>query len=425
MYRKLLIGLLCSYSISAVAQERPVGPPLPIVLHHADSFSGRQSDSGEVQELTGNVWLQQGNAVLRCGSAIQYLQTGFIILRHNVRIEQGDLRITAPVITYDPTIGMAKAERGAEVTQRHRTIRSQWAAYDIPRQELLFFTGVSYADDTVRLWTDSLRYFRRTEQAQAWGGLYVESLFHRVKAEADSFLYSPAEGWLLLSGNALLQQWNGTDSSASSRWLSAATVVLSQRSGVTQLTASGSATLFQDTLLAAQAERLLWERSPEVLVLGGNPVLWYGTAEMIGDSVYATMNTGQLRALSLFGQARLRIHTPFPARTHQLQADSILLQQEADSLTTLIASGNARSLYCHRSADGMPEGLFRHSADRIELSFLHDSLLQARWLGSVYGEYAPESLVAERFSEWSLPGMAWQHERPQRPRWRHRHRWLP
>lgn len=414
------IGYLC---LGIAAAQVPVGPPLPIILHHADSFSWRQSDSGAVRELTGNVWLQQGNAVLRCGSAVQYLETGSLLLRHNVRIEHGDLRIAAPLVSYEPQSGIAIADRGADIEHKHRTIRARWAAYNIPQQELQFATSVQYADDTLRLWTDSLRYLRRTDRAYAWGGVYVESPPYRLVGEADRLLYAPDAGVLVLVGHALLRQHDETQ--PTSIWLSADSIVLADIHGAHSLQATGSVVLLRDTLWAASAERLLWEHSSSQLWLSESPHLWYGPAELTGDSAYAVLHSGQLRTLIFFGQARLRMGTPFPERSHQLRGDSLVVQHPSDSLIELIAYGNARSLYCHRAASGMPEGLFRHSADRIELLFIGDSLHQARWLGGVYGEYIPENLVRERFSAWSLPGMAWQRQRPSLPPWRHRTRWLP
>lgn len=418
------IGLLCLCLAVAVSQELPVGPPLPVLLHHADSFSWRQSDSGQVRELIGNVWLQQGNAILRCGSAVHYLQTGLLLLRHNVQIEHAELRIVAPVIFYDPRAGVAWADRGAELEHKRRTIRARWAAYDIPQQELRFATSVQYTDDTLHLWTDSLRYLRRTDRAHAWGGIYLESPAERLAAEADSLFYTPAEGWLLLVGHALLQQHDAAESPGAV-WLSADSIALAHTPERQSLTAIGSVALVRDTLWTASAERLRWERSPSRVALSGTPHLWYGPAELTGDSAYAILQAGRLHTLALFGQARLRIATAFPSRFHQLRADSLLLRQPLDSVLELIARGNARSLYCHRASAGAPEGLFRHSADRIELVFFHDSLHEARWLGSVYGEYIPEHLVGERFPAWALPGMAWQRQRPPLPSWRYRHRWLP
>jgi len=418
----LLLPLAC---LVGQEQGRPVGPPLPLILHHAESFSGRPSDSGLVRELRGNVWLQQGNAVLRCGSAVQYMNTGLVLLRDNVRLEQGELRIRAPFILYDPMAGTATAQGGVEVQQGRRRIRAQKGIYTIPRQELLFYGSVHYRDDTLELYTDTLRYFRSTEVAHAWGGVYLESPVRRLAAEADSLDYSPQQGRLHLSGSVLVQRQNNDSASSDTLWLSAPTVLLVQTAEGYSLRAFDTVMLVRDTLWAAQAASLEWQNSPEEILLSGSPFVWYASAEMTAESIRARLSSGQLHQLLCRGQARLRLHSGLPHRTHQLRADSIVVTHTNDSLSELHAIGNARSLYCHRSAEGAPEGLFRHSADRIELLFSGDSLSQARWLGSVYGEYVPEVLVAEKFSSWALPGMEWTARRPAVPSWRYRPRWVP
>ncbi len=421
--RRWTVALCLVVLVPAPAQERPVGPPLPIIVHHADAFLGRHSDSGEVQELVGNVWLQHGNAIVHCGAAVHYLASGLVLLRQNVRIEQGDLQISAPSIVYDPAAGTALAEHGVDIRQGQRRITARWGIYEILQRRLLFRTAVRYQDDTLALWTDTLRYERSTGAAYAWGGVYAESPSERLAAEADTLDYQPSNGLLLLSGSVLLQQWD-PDSTRGSLWLSARRVLLRRREEPS-LQASDSVELLRDTLWAARAESLQRYTSPERFFLYGSPLVWYTTAELTAETVEARRAAGQLQQLVCTGQARLRLATGIPERFHQLRADTITVVRQEDSLTELIASGNARSLYCHRAADGAPEGLFRHGADRIELSFSGDSLQSARWLGAVYGEFIPEPLVADRFREWSLPGMLWRAERPQLRSWRHRPRWLP
>jgi lipopolysaccharide export system protein LptA len=353
------------------------------------------------------------------------MATGLVILRGNVRIEQEELRISAPVIVYDAARGVAVADRGASVRQGNRSIEARWARYDIPHRELLFYTAVQYRDDTLQLWTDSLRYYRLTDAAEAWGGLYLESPYHRIAAEADTLFYEPSRGYVALLG-AVTARLHGTDTASSDTiWLTAAAAYLYRHSELQLLQAVDSVTLVRDTLWAARADSLVWDNSSGLVRLYGAPMLWYSSAEMTGDSIVVHQSGGQLQQLFCFQQARLRIRTDFPPRTHQLRADTIVLSRDGDTLTYLRALGSARSLYCHRTAEGTPDGLFRHSADRIELLFTSDSLREARWLGSVYGEYVPENLVGANFAAWSLPGLHWQRERPLLPRWRFRPRWLP
>ncbi len=423
--RTIALWLLLLAPAGLSAQEPLVGPTLPLIVHHADRFVGRQSDSGEVQELLGNVRLQQGNVVISCGAATQYRATGVVLLRHNVRIEQGELRIAAPRISYDPAAGIAVADNGVEIRTGAQSIRARWGAYDIPRRQLLFRRAVRYQDDTLSLWTDTLRYERLTATTYAWGGVYLESSIEQLAAEADTLVYHPAAGLLQLSGSVLLRRWaRGKEPRADTLMLSAQSVTLRRRSART-LWASDSVLLLYDTLWAARAESLLWDDSLGRFTLSGAPLVWYGNAELRADSIQGVLSSEQLQQLFCTGQARLRLHTDLPGRSHQLRSDTLLLRQLNDTLAELIASGNARSLYCHRTADAAPDGLFRHSADRIELLFTGDSLRQARWLGAVYGEYVPELLVGERFSAWTLPGMAWVEERPQPMPWRLRPRWLP
>ncbi|MCS6966816.1 MAG: hypothetical protein NZ473_08695, partial [Candidatus Kapabacteria bacterium] len=327
-----------------MAQDRPIGPPPPVVLHHADSFFGRQSDSGEVRELRGNVHLQQGTTILRCGSALQYLETGLVILRQNVYIEQGDLHISAPTITYNPVTGIATAENGAEVRQGKRTIRARWGMYDIPRRELLFQSFVHFRDDSIDLRTDTLRYFRLTERAHARGGVYVESPLQRLAAEADTLDYQPRSGWMRFAGSVILHQRPAsTTSSTDTLWLMASTATIVQSNGRSTLEASGSIALVQDTSWAARAESIRWQSSAEILSLRGTPVIWYGNAELTGDSVVVVFFSGQFHRLHCVGRSRLRLRTATDSiRTHQLRADSIFLRRQNDSLTELIAFGNAR-----------------------------------------------------------------------------------
>ncbi|MEN3026226.1 MAG: OstA-like protein [Chlorobiota bacterium] len=415
------IGLLLLLSPALYGQDRPIGPPLPVILHHADAFAVRPSDSGDVRELIGNVWLQQGNATLRCGTALQYIATGLVVLRHNVRLEQDGLRITAPLIIYDPAAATAVAEQGAEIRQDSRSVRARWGFYNIAQRELLLVTDVLYRDETVTLWTDTLRYHRATGVSHSWGGGYAESPSGHLSAEADTITYLPQSSQIRLAGSAILRQ---LDTAAHDTvWLTAATILLRRDSTGNHLRAEGSASIVRDTLWAARASRVLWEEDSGHVTLSGDPTVWYGAAELKADSIAVFLQGGQFSILHGYGNARLRIRIDTTLRMHQLKADSVSLRRLSDSLAELHAVGNTRTVYWHYDSDGVPAGLFRNSADRVELVLYDDSLQTARWLGKIYGEYVPEPLIGERPAEWSLPSLAWQEERPLVPSWRHRWRW--
>ena len=400
--------------------QQPVGPPLPVILHHADSFVGSQTDSGEVRELTGNVWLQQGNVVLRCQRAIQNLHTGRIELAGNVRIEQEELQIWAPRILYDPTTAVATALEGAQLQQRSQRIRARSVRYELARRELLFFGSVVYSDDSLQLWTDTLRYARTSGAVLVWGGGYVERL-PGWAAEADTLEYLPQMGRIRLAGAATIQRHGDT----LRQWGLRAEHILLQRDSLQWLAARGGVELLGDTVWAARAAELQWQDAPqERLRLWGDPFVWYGTAELRADTVVASMRSDTLQELRAWGSARLRVLLDSSEWMHQLQADTVVVLP-SDTVRQLCGNGAARSVYVHRDADGRFRGLFRVGADRIRLGFAADTLRWVRWLSMVYGEYVPQELVGENLSAWVLKGFQWHSARPQPIAWRYKRRWVP
>ena len=73
----------------------------PIILNHADLMEGKETASGSIRELKGNVSISQGNVILSCSHAIEYIQQNLVELSGDVILKQGSLTLSTPFALYD------------------------------------------------------------------------------------------------------------------------------------------------------------------------------------------------------------------------------------------------------------------------------------------------------------------------------------
>ena len=192
------------------AAARPVIPTADrhqsdkVFLEHADQLHFDQLRDSFVRILTGNVRFRKGDMFMYCDSARLNERTSSFEAFDNVRMEQGDtlfiysdelyydgetelcelrarpggtvrlinrdVSLTTDVFFYDLSEEVGFYETGGLLTDRTNTLRSEQGFYYPDTKDAFFYFNVRLvgprANDTLRMWTDSLAYNTVTKDAE-------------------------------------------------------------------------------------------------------------------------------------------------------------------------------------------------------------------------------------------------------------------
>ena len=199
----LLAGIFLLLPLLLPAQ--PTGPTQRVTFS-ADLQNGTVSSSGEeVIELSGNVRLQQGNVTITANQATYYSSGDRATLRGNVRIVQPGTTLSAPAVDYNGGAGFALAPSGVTIQDEDATLTAGYGEYYLNRRVSNFREGVTLRDsnavltaargtynslnrvatfeenveavsDSGKINADRLTYWRATEESFAVGNVRLVSL---------------------------------------------------------------------------------------------------------------------------------------------------------------------------------------------------------------------------------------------------------
>lgn len=172
IYGIIVFLLLASATGGALAQLQPSDQMVTIT---ADSLVNTKINGELVQKLIGNVRFRQGDLSGSANEAWQYQSRNVIELRGNVNVIQDYMTLQAPLVTYDGTTKIARAENGVFLSDRDASVNSSRATYDLNSQRAEFIGNVKARDSQKDLTSARLVYYRGSQTMVATKDVVVKS----------------------------------------------------------------------------------------------------------------------------------------------------------------------------------------------------------------------------------------------------------
>jgi len=173
-----VVLLLCS--LQAYAQDK-------IELKKSDKLTGKTVDGKSVREASGNVHFVQGNVVVYCDDAVQYIDGNWVELKGNVRIFQDTLSLFTSKATYFGNEKKAICEGTVTLKDPNATLRANHGVYFFNEAKAVFTGDVIIVNPAYRITSDELTYMRGTEDSFSKGNVVVHSDSAVIKAEYIDF----------------------------------------------------------------------------------------------------------------------------------------------------------------------------------------------------------------------------------------------
>jgi len=259
-----------------------------------------------------------------------------------------------------------------------------------------------------------MTYFENEDRAVAVGHVSVRSLEDNVTILGDSLVHYRTSGASVVSKNPTLIQIDSSATGGGDTLVVVSDRMESYRDTSDRFVAIGDVKIVRADL-ASRCERSVLDRTNDLLILEGNPVVWQGESQMTGDSIVAFLEGNELRTLHVIGRAMAvsRSDSALRNRFNQLTGRELVLSFVERKLRAIDVLHNATSLY-YLFEESAPNGANRSSGDRIRIDFVEGRINRITVIGGVEGTYAPESMIAGRESEFNLDGFRWIEERPTR-----------
>ena len=427
-----------------------------------DSLVGRVINGETVREVFGHVVLTQGDVVITCKKAVQYLARNNADLSGDIVVKQDSMTIITEEAYYYGDQKKASSNTRIKLDDKKVILTADSGDYFFDEDKALFKGDVELFDTTAVLTSEELTYFKNENRMVAVNNVKIVQEENVIAA--DSLVYfrnsritfaydnvginNPANNvWIfgdhlqdyaekyytIIDKNPLLIQIDTSynripdtlvtgmiDTIISVRidtlvirsllmeaWRD--TINLFEANDSVQIVRGGFASINDRTIYYRDDGKIITEKVSEST---NQPVLWYNNSQLTGDSVTIYLRENQIRLLDVVNNAFiLSQNENYPNRFDQTSGERITLHFDEGLLSKTEIYGNVLSIY-YLYEDEVPNGLTRSSSQSAVIEFEDREVTEVRLYGTPASEFYPENQVKGKELTFTLPLYKFYKNRP-------------
>lgn len=429
-----------------------------------DSLVGRVINGETVREVFGHVVLTQGDVVITCRKAVQYLARNNADLSGNIIVKQDSMTILTEEAYYYGDQKRASSNTRIKLDDKKVILTADSGDYFFDEDKALFKGNVELFDTTAVLNSEELTYFKNENRMVAVKNVKIVQKANVITADSleyfrDSritFAYdnvginNPANNvWIfgdhlkdyaekyytIIDKNPLLIQVDTSysripdtlvtgmidtiismkidtlviESLLMEAWRD--TINLFEATDSVRIVRGGFASLNDRTIYYRDDGKIITEKVTES---SSQPVLWYNNSQLTGDSVTIYLRENQIRLLDVVNNAFiLSQNQNYPNRYDQTSGERITLHFNEGVLSKTEIYGNVLSIY-YLFEDQVPNGLTRSSSQSAVIKFEDREVTEVRLYGTPASEFYPENQVKGKELTFTLPLFKFYQNRPKK-----------
>lgn len=393
------ITLLLSFYTSSFSQNKQ-----PVLLKNADSLVGITIENSQIRNFIGNVIFEQGNIILTCDTAIQYIDQNRVELIGKVNIKQDLTVIKSKRINYIGNDKIAIAENSVEIQDTANTLKARNGTYNLGTKIAHFKDNVTIENDSIIIFTDELINNTSNDESLAMGNVKVFGKKIRTATLCDTLVYKPKQDFLLAYSNAgffyidtlkktydSLQKTHKIEFDTLSVF--ANTIFGNQAKGQEFYQFLDSVEIVKG-LIKSKCRKADYFKTGDSILLTGEPVVWYDSLQLFSDSISIIFPERNVKQIKLVNNS-LVISTSDSlglGRINQITGKDIDINFERDSIRAIISKEDAHSLYFITTDDG-ERGAQSSGADTIKIFLQNNEVSDIVWRSGAIINFYPDNII--------------------------------
>lgn len=391
----------------------------PVILKNADSLVGFSSETYNIRNFIGNVVFEQGEIILRCDTAIQYVDQNKVELMGRVVINKKNIEIRSSKIDYIGNEKIAYAYRFVQIKDSASVIEAKSGTYNMETNIANFHKDVKVENDSILIYSEELIHNTDNDESVASNNVKLFGKKNSSAIVCDSLIHKPKLDFMLAYGNAgffyidtLNKSSNLTFDTLSIR---SNTIFGNQVKGQEFYQFLDNVEIVKGSLLS-KCNKADFFNSGDSLVLTGEPIVWYDSLQLFADTIVAFFPGRNLEKIQLRNNSisLSMSDTTGLGKIDQISGRDIDILFKQDSIRTIISKSQANSLYFITGEDGEQSGFQRSGADTIYIYFENNEVDNIVWKSNPYIDFYPENIWSNNLNEYYLPRFKVRYDKPKR-----------
>lgn len=318
--------------------------------------------------MTGNAYLDQGSQRATARKIIYEEQDGLLYLYGDAVVVGDDVNATGDSLIYNTGNKSVRSRGRSRVERSKFTLQSDFLDYNDENQQGVASGNVVWEDSSgmKRILTDSLEYSNDGQTARALS-VHQRPLFEWSNDEGDTLK--------LISDTLLTYQTIHSHQDTTGQLVSDTSQDFSAYYDV--------AILRED--FQGRADSLAYKEADSLIVLYGNPILWLDTTQLSGDTIFISIQEGEIRDVLIKGNGFI-ITSPDSIFFNQIKGRTITAWFRDGDLYQTDVEGNAESIYFPLDEAGAYIAMNKIICSRIEMTFENNNVTGVSFLEKPTGE---------------------------------------
>jgi lipopolysaccharide export system protein LptA len=455
IYFITLIIFLYSNAFSQEAEE--------MITVVGDSLVGRVVNGETTREVYGHVVLTQGNVIITCSKAIQYISRNDAELIGNVVVKQDSMTIETPRGFYYGDERRAESSSGVKLDDKKVILTADSGEYFFNEDKAVFRSRVTLFDTASTLTSgkltyyknedrakatrhveiiqedniidaDTLQHFRKTRVTFATSNVRIENRKNNVQIFGEHLVDYAQDYFTVIDRNPLFIQVDTTvtrlpDSlvvGEDSMQVKLDTLIIksesmeSWRDTINVFEARDSVRIWRSNF-ASLNDYAVYRKDEDKIITYRNtekdmrPVLWNEQTQLTGDSIIIFLKDNQIQALEVVKNGFvLSPNDIYQDRYNQISGNKLIMYFAGSSVSRVEVNGNIYNVYFMYTEEQKPNGLTQSSAESAVINFKNKKVSEVRLYGSPKSDYYPENLVGGKEKTFELPGFNLIQGRPEK-----------
>ncbi len=391
-----------------------------VILNHADSLVGAELDGERVKQLIGNVQFTQGNVVVRCRKAVQFLTSNKISLEGEVEVLDSAMRMVGSRGMYYQEERIADAFDRVMIEDGNTTLMADSGRYLVAKRTAIFHSNVYVEDSGSVLRSNELTYYRDPQQSVAIGHVIIRNKANGLTITGEHFENYRRRGYSRMTEHPRVMEIDTAGGRSDTLYV-AGNVLESYNDSAGTMIATDSVNLTRGDVQAEGGNAVFFTKLDSI-ILRKSPFVWYITDsaranQISGDSIFLRLEKRKLRTAYVRGHACAisEVDSLYPRRLNQMTGQEMEITFDSSRIRRIDDRKTATSLYY--LFDGRkPNGVNKTSGDQVIITFGGGRVDKLKVIGKVEGEYYPERLVDGKENEYNLAGFNWRADHIERQR---------
>ena len=415
-----------------------------------DSLVGKILNGEAVREVYGNVVIHQGDVVITCNKALQYISKNNAFLEGNVVVKQDTLTIKAPEGYYYGDEKIAKGNSGVTLDDGNVILTAINGDYYFNEDKAFFSDSVKLYDTVSTLTSNQLTYFKNEQKAIAVGNVTIKDSINIIKADSlvhfrdDKITYAENnimlsnfennttifgnhlenysnKNYTLVTRQPLLLQIDSTEDGTIDSLLISAIKMESYNDASQTFIATDSVKIIRAGL-ASKNQKTIYYRNQNIIETykikedAPVPILWYEYNQFSGDSINIFISSDEkgnrLKRININNNAFILSNKEgYESRFDQISGNTVIVHFDSTEIKNMDVNGNFLSIY-YMYDNNEANGLTKASSQNAKILFNNNEVDSIKLYIQPVSEYYPENLVKGNELSFTLPSFKIYKNRP-------------